>query len=94
MKNIALFLSLILLSQISLIEQRSIESFGTLKEANGGVNCAVCSVLLTLVDELAVVYNDSIQVSLNKFCQYLPDGIFRVTCKEAVKTFGPVIIDG
>lgn len=92
MKNIALFLSLILLSQIILIEQRSIES--SLKEANGGVNCAVCSVLLTLVDELAVVYNDSIQVSLNKFCQYLPDGIFRVTCKEAVKTFGPVIIDG
>lgn len=83
-----------LLSQAIVIEKHKTKSLGKLKGANGGINCAVCAVLLTLIDGLAVVYNDTIEESLTKFCNYLPDGVFRITCEQAVKTFGPVIIDG
>ncbi|RNA11317.1 acyloxyacyl hydrolase [Brachionus plicatilis] len=94
MKAFTVFLSLVVLSQVKVIELKPFESLRTLKGANGGVNCAVCSVLLTMVDELVVVYNDTIEESLNKFCSYLPDGVFRITCQQAIKTFGPVIING
>ena len=63
-------------------------------DVNGGVNCAVCTIVVTLVEEIAIVYNDTIEESLNNLCLFLPEGIFRVTCQQAVETFGPVIIDG
>ena len=65
-----------------------------LKDVNGGVNCAACTIVVTLVEQLAIVYNDTIEESLNNFCNFIPEGIFRLTCQQAVETFGPVIIDG
>lgn len=65
-----------------------------LKDVNGGVNCAACSIVVTLVEQLAIVYNDTIEESLNKLCNFVPEGIFRITCQQAVETFGPVVIDG
>lgn len=94
MKIFVVFLSTALLSQAIVIEEHKTKPLEKLNGANGGIKCAVCSVLLTLIDGLAVVYNDTIEESLTKFCNYLPDGIFRITCEKAVKTFGPVVIDG
>lgn len=61
---------------------------------NGGTNCVACTAIVGLTEQLAIVYNETIDVSLERLCGYLPDGLFRVTCKEAIKEFGPVIIAG
>ena len=61
---------------------------------NGGTDCAYCTIIVTMVEELSIVYNDTVEESLNNLCQFLPDGIFRTTCKEAVELYGPVIING
>lgn len=61
---------------------------------NGGKNCATCATLVGLTEQLSIVYNQSIENSLERLCGYLPDGIFRLACQQAVSNFGPVIIDG
>lgn len=66
----------------------------TLLSVNGGTDCAYCTIIVTMVEELSIVYNDTVEESLNNLCQFLPDGIFRKTCTEAVELYGPVIIDG
>lgn len=69
------------------IDARSIGS------ANGGVDCATCSVVLGLVEQLTTVYNESVVMSLERLCSFFPDK-YQVYCKEAVDFLGPVIIDG
>ncbi|CAF0849295.1 unnamed protein product [Brachionus calyciflorus] len=82
-----------LMSCFSLVTSRTI-GLEKVEDVNGGVNCAVCSVLLTIVDELALVYNETVQDTLKNVCNYLPEGLFRLTCQQAVKMFGNVIIEG
>ena len=64
------------------------------QDVNGGTNCAACTIIVGLTEQLSIVYNQSIENSLDRLCGYLPDGIFRLTCQQAVSIFGPVIIDG
>ena len=64
------------------------------EDVNGGTNCAACTIIVGLTEQLSIVYNTSIEDSLDRLCGYLPEGIFRLTCQQAVSTFGPVIIDG
>ena len=61
---------------------------------NGGSMCLACTVLVTLTEELGIVYNETIDRSLERLCDYLPQGIFQLACQEAIETFGPLIIVG
>ena len=64
------------------------------KAVNGGRNCATCTTFVGLTERLTIVYNQSIENSLDKLCGFLPQGIFRTACLQAVSAFGTVIIDG
>lgn len=92
---IFLAFALLLISSAFEIPEKSEKSeIKSIRDVNGGTNCAVCTVLVTLVEQIAIVYNDTIEETLNNFCNYIPEGIFRLTCQQAVETFGPIIIDG
>lgn len=67
---------------------------GQLGGVNGGTDCAYCTLIVAMVEKLTIVYNDTIENTLNNFCEFFPDGIFRFTCKQAVIFYGPIIIDG
>lgn len=76
-------------------------SFGLVKPAtalthgvNGGNNCIACTVIVAIVEQLGIVYNETVDASLERLCSYLPAGLFRDTCKDAVEKFGPIIISG
>lgn len=62
-----------------------------LSDLNGGTNCAACSVLLGLADQLAEIYNETIADSMSRFCNYLPNG-FKEACTILVEEYGPSII--
>jgi hypothetical protein len=55
--------------------------------ANGGHDCAVCTIILGVVEHLSILYNETIVQSLERYCNYLPTQ-FRVYCKEAVEFLG------
>jgi acyloxyacyl hydrolase len=57
---------------------------------NGGVDCAICSVVLGLIDKLTIVHNESIEHSLERLCLLLP-GDFKGFCKLAVEYLGKFI---
>jgi hypothetical protein len=61
---------------------------------NGGTNCFDCTVIVGLIEQLGIVYNQTAEKSLEQLCGFLPQGIFRSTCQMAVKEYGPVIING
>lgn len=66
--------------------------FSALKrDTNGGTDCAVCSVLLGLVDQLAEIYNETIADSMSRLCSYLPKG-YTEGCKFLIDEFGPSVI--
>ncbi|UJR31905.1 hypothetical protein I4U23_019379 [Adineta vaga] len=60
--------------------------------ANGGSDCAVCSIVLGLVDKLTIVYNTSTVTALERLCSVLPSD-FKLYCKVAVDFLGPYIVD-
>ena len=61
---------------------------------NGGTNCAACTIVVALTEQLAIVYNQSIEKSIEQLCSFLPQGLFRFACQQAVVEFGPIIIAG
>jgi acyloxyacyl hydrolase len=54
---------------------------------NGGVDCAVCSVVLGLVDKLAIVHNKSIEHALELLCNLFPPP-YKSFCTTAVQFLG------
>ncbi len=65
-----------------------------IEAVNGGSNCVACTVIVGLVEQLASINNQTIEQSLDKFCNYFPAGLFQYSCKEAVEIFGSVVING
>ena len=65
-----------------------------LKDANGGWNCLTCTVIVSLIEQLAIINNSTIEQSFDKLCDMLPPGIFQDACQSAILVFGPVIING
>lgn len=100
MKSLALLFGLVLVwqsmpaTQAFLRPPHSQKNTNLVHGVNGGTNCVVCTALVGIAEQLAIVYNETFDESLSRFCNYLPDGIFRLTCKEAVLEFGPIIITG
>ena len=72
-----------------------IDAAQMMRGVNGGSNCAGCTIVVALTEQLAIVYNQTIEKSLQDICNFLPkDSIFQVACKQAIEEFGPAIIDG
>ena len=61
---------------------------------NGGSACMVCTVLVSLTEQLSMIYNQTVDKSLDQLCNFLPVGLFRQSCVDAVNIFGPAIISG
>lgn len=96
MKILAVLVSIALVAQTIVLTESKVESFKSklLHGIDGGYNCVICTALVGIIEQLAIVYNETVDDTLVKFCNYLPDGIFRLTCKEAILEFGPIIITG
>ena len=65
-----------------------------LGDVNGGTGCAVCTILIGLTEQLAFVYNTTVEKSLYQVCKFLPPGIFQIACNEAVSEYSAIIIEG
>ena len=63
-------------------------------DRNGGWNCLSCTVVVSLIEQLAIINNQTIEQSVDKFCDLLPPGLFQYSCQQAVLIFGPIIING
>ncbi len=57
---------------------------------NGGFDCASCSIVLGLVDKLAIVYNESAVTALERLCSVLPAN-YKIFCQVAVEYLGMFI---
>ncbi len=65
----------------------SIVNGSSARGVNGGNDCAICTIVLGVVEHLSILYNESIVESLDRFCNYLP-AQFKTFCKEAVDFAG------
>ena len=59
---------------------------------NGGYPCLICTFLVALIEQLAIVHGDSVDTTLKRVCEHLPHGIYRKACFEFVDMFGPAIV--
>ncbi|XP_013408747.1 acyloxyacyl hydrolase [Lingula anatina] len=59
---------------------------------NGGFTCATCTVALGLVEQLAGIHNETVAMSLERLCTYMPLQ-YQVYCKLGIQYFGPIIIE-
>ena len=64
----------------------------SVSDANGGTTCAACSIIVGLAEQLTQIYNESIALSLDRFCNYLPAGGFQEACTLLVSEYGAGII--
>ena len=58
--------------------------------ANRGMDCAICSGILGLVDKLTIVHNKSAEQALEMLCSFLPTD-YKLFCKSAVAFLGKFI---
>merc|ERR1712130_477144 len=58
----------------------------------GGNFCVGCTVIVSLVEQLAYIHNTPIVTEMEKFCNRFP-GITKITCEAFVKKYGPAIIN-
>ena len=54
---------------------------------NGGVDCAACTVAVGLVEQLSILYNETVVSSLERLCSFFPEE-YQVYCKAAVEFLG------
>ena len=88
------FACLINKSNAKSIDNLGIRTLNNVKSVNGGNNCLTCTIVVALVEQLSIVYNQTAERSLQGLCKFLPNGIFRSTCQQAVKEYGSIIING
>ena len=98
--NICIFLaltSLTLAKNVDFFDPLHVDTLtkiDALKSVNGGNNCLTCTIIVALVEQLSIVYNQTAERSLQSLCKLLPEGLFRTTCQQAIKQFGSIIING
>ncbi|XP_059164454.1 acyloxyacyl hydrolase-like isoform X1 [Physella acuta] len=63
----------------------------THQAVNGGSDCATCSVIVALVEQLTEFKNQTVIDTLEQLCSYLPVQ-FKPACDAALQTFGPALI--
>lgn len=62
-----------------------------LQDVNGGATCATCAVLVGLVEQLAQVYNVSVEEAIERYCSFFPSP-FKDLCDVLVEIYAPQII--
>ena len=67
--------------------------FFGLGDANGGSNCATCTVLVALLEQSASVHNATIDEEVAKICTIFPAGVIQNACKAVVDLYGPEVIN-
>lgn len=60
--------------------------------ANGGTNCAVCTVIFAFGEQLSVIHNETVISSLQRFCSFLPPTVGQ-PCKVFVQFIAEEIIN-
>jgi hypothetical protein len=59
-----------------------------------GAPCIACAYFTAMTEQLALVYNQTVENSIEKLCNYFPQGLFRTTCNDFIDQFGEIIING
>ncbi|EGG22048.1 Acyloxyacyl hydrolase [Cavenderia fasciculata] len=59
--------------------------------AGGGVKCAACTILLTLVEQYSGIHEQSVERAMDEICSFFPDKI-QDLCVSLVNTYGDDII--
>lgn len=62
-----------------------------LNTVNGGYTCAVCTVVVGLVEQTAQVHSKNISDVVSDICNYFPTEI-KTFCKIVIDLFGPIVI--
>ncbi|XP_037366196.1 acyloxyacyl hydrolase [Talpa occidentalis] len=58
-----------------------------------GYTCVGCVLVVSVIEQLAQVHNSTVQASMEKLCNYLPEKLFlKTTCHAVIHVFGPDII--
>eukprot|EP01133_Synstelium_polycarpum_P005655 gene5655-6525_t len=68
-----------------------IASFLLPQSANGGSKCAACAIILTLVEQLSVIHEKSVENVMDEVCSYFPEKVASI-CNYAVSTYGDQVI--
>ncbi|XP_070574298.1 acyloxyacyl hydrolase-like isoform X2 [Ptychodera flava] len=83
---------LVLLSSPLTVTTRASRGSSRVGDVNGGTDCAACTLIVSLIDQLGLVYQESIDRAMQRLCSYLPEQ-YKATCKSFVIIAGPIIID-
>ncbi|XP_041454087.1 acyloxyacyl hydrolase-like [Lytechinus variegatus] len=59
---------------------------------NGGTTCAVCSLLVSLAEQVAEIHNETIVHGIDRICSFLP-GKFQATCNTFVEIATPILME-
>ena len=62
------------------------------KGVNGGIGCLACTVVITLVEQMSVIHNETFVKSYHRLCNALP-GLYGMPCIALGEFFMPQIID-
>ena len=62
------------------------------KGVNGGIGCLACTVVITLVEQMSVIHNETFVKSYHRLCNALPD-LYGMPCIALGEFFMPQIID-
>ena len=62
------------------------------KDVNGGIQCATCSALTGLIQQLTEVHAVSVTEAIDMFCKFLPDQFEKVMCRFLVYLYTPAVI--
>ncbi|XP_067652318.1 acyloxyacyl hydrolase-like isoform X3 [Haliotis asinina] len=57
---------------------------------NGGTNCAACTVVISLTEQLSEIYNETTVKALDRLCSFLPSN-FQIACKAFAGFVGPIL---
>ncbi|KAM8770098.1 acyloxyacyl hydrolase [Rhynchonycteris naso] len=60
---------------------------------SNGHTCVACVVVVSVIEQLAQVHNSTVQASMKRLCDYLPEKLFlKTTCYLVVHVYGPSIL--
>jgi acyloxyacyl hydrolase len=63
------------------------------KGVNGGINCAACTAVAALTNQLSVIHNETFVKSFDRLCNLLPEPIFKGACISLGNYYIPQIVD-
>ena len=58
-------------------------------DANGGSDCAACTIIVSLLEQRASIKNQSIDATVAEICDLFPKGVVQTACKAIVEEYGP-----